>query len=86
LQLSLTFIHFQHDQSVWARLGWVELLSGCRKQHQCCVHGWVSYIDIQKTGTSLPLPLTFLFFQWCSLQFVWVAGAAVMLTAAVVPS
>ena len=50
-------------------IGWVELLSGYRKQHQCCVRGWVSYIDIQKTGTSLPLPLTFLLFQWCSLRF-----------------
>jgi hypothetical protein len=94
LHIFATFTHL-YSFPTWSKCvgkAWLggAALSGCRKQHQCCVRGWVSYIDIQKTGTSLPLPLTFLLFQWCSLRFqdqeVWVAGAAVILTAAVVPS
>ena len=58
------------NQSMRARLWWMELLSGCRHQHRCCIRKkWVSYIDIQKTGKSLQLPLTFFLFQQRSLRF-----------------
>ena len=90
------FLQFDGNQSMRARLWWMELLSGCRQQHRCCIRKkWVSYIDIQKTGTSLQLPLTFFSIPTAfpaisggskSVGEVWVAGAAAMLTAAAVPS